>query len=668
MDISEPLMDCNFPELLAGDLGRSEDVFRSKNLTAGPPTVSLTDEGRRKRRSSLQESPAEYLSSQGRDILSRVKSMQMVNQSGYSEVMAQAHEEPRKSSETTASESSGGMEPPSIAGREMSVTTAATSVTSSRFSPSDKSNSNSPVDKISNHSWVDLELEHRSHNLFVASNLDRCYSLGNIDPAPTPRSPRDVSSDQRSMSMGNRKVRREAADPFTALGSPTRSFKATKQPRETPALERSHLTQPTEFPTRRSSLGRSTDLLRLPRQRSSPRSPPSPNRFAPSIVSHLSSTVTPTRPPPSSGRASAYQREEEDEARSMLSLDDDEESDTMMDMSLLTPRDNDEAATPAVVSPLAEVEQWVEQSSIELSHLPQPTKDYQGSRIHVAPEVLDTLRISVACFPETMLLCSSLSIETLRGNSKKVRYRAPDMNSASQLSLNLPDGSTKMSKWKWLTSKKSPESSPTNLQFPQNVPLESSNEASASGFGASEWQAIKNIFPSGTDHLCDALYAHILAYNYISSICPRSAVVAQAARPISKQSNHPSISDISIRSDSNKIPRKAAFLLGLQDDPATPIAPPRETSSTSRGKPSFMRGKRETKSFGPSTSRSTDDHDQSLKDLRLGLAKCIARIVGTLRLTSSEELGTSVKPVDIRDIDPLFIRALCEVVRCNEER
>ncbi|KXJ93830.1 hypothetical protein Micbo1qcDRAFT_158719, partial [Microdochium bolleyi] len=40
---------------------------------------------------------------------------------------------------------------------------------------------------------------------------------------------------------------------------------------------------------------------------------------------------------------------------------------------------------------------------------------------------------------------------------------------------------------------------------------------------APAWASIKSVFPNGTDYLCDALYAHLLTYNYIDSLCPRVA-------------------------------------------------------------------------------------------------------------------------------------------------
>lgn len=685
MEVPEPLFDCNFPEMLAGDLGLSEEVFRSKNLTAGAPAAALSGNGGR-RHNSLQDRSSGLLSSPDqRHVLVRMRSLQTVDTSSYQLEMASGRER-RQSFESTSTDSSGGMEPPSVAGRgrEVSVGTAATSVTSGRFSASDKSNS--PIDKNSNGSWTDLQLANGAHhtssnqNSSDASEVGRCQSLSNIrqqssprSPLESPRSPRDTGGELRTMSLGNGKPSPSVAEPLPAFKSPS-NLNSSSMQAETPSpFNSSPSTRPNGFPARRSSLTQNSDFLRVSYSRASPHTPSS--RHSSIINSNLMPAVTPTRRPSSAGNASPYSKD--DEARSMLSLnsDDEDEDDDTFDQSVATPKEVNQVATPTIISPLADIERWVDQSSIEFGHLPSPTKDYQGSRLHVAPEVLDTLRISVACFPETILTCSSLSIETIRNNTKKVKFRKVDIADDSQFAPDSPDASTKPSKWKWLTTKRAPEPSPTKLQPPQRYLPPPLDEAIEQQSQKAVWQSIKNIFPKGTDHLCDALYAHILAYNYVTALCPPSTVVAQTARPASKQSSAPSISDkASLRSDNNKIPHKAATLLGLDNDPST-TAPPRDSSTTARpdtrrGKTGFMQGKREnTKTFGSMANRTADEHDQSLKDLRYGLAKCIARLVGTLRLTSGEPLSQSKssRPGDIKDVDPLFIRALCEVVRCNEE-
>jgi hypothetical protein len=54
-------------------------------------------------------------------------------------------------------------------------------------------------------------------------------------------------------------------------------------------------------------------------------------------------------------------------------------------------------------------------------------------------------------------------------------------------------------------------------------------------------------------------------------------------------------------------------------------------------------------------------------ELQIGLAKCIARLVTTMKKMTGggEEADGAIG--DSTEIDPLFMRSLCEVVKCSEE-
>ncbi|CAK7198826.1 hypothetical protein SEUCBS139899_001493 [Sporothrix eucalyptigena] len=242
-------------------------------------------------------------------------------------------------------------------------------------------------------------------------------------------------------------------------------------------------------------------------------------------------------------------------------------------------------------------------------------------------EVVDTLRVSVSCFPETMLSLSSFSIQTIRSYSRKVRrcsqadandtYRllmAPSsppgllppsptstMNpmamvqnvglhhpplsptSPTNMSFDLGMGvsrtmtassSTSHSSrrfWKlpkkltgssnggnnngsrpavpnlniftgFRTSTSSNSSSNHSGGYPlsptgmtpslprlsnvsrrgstRNDNLLSAGGAGEDVHGKANGLCFKRIFPTGSDYLCNALYAHIIAFNYISLLCP----------------------------------------------------------------------------------------------------------------------------------------------------
>lgn len=671
MEFSEPLMDMNFPEMLAGDLGLSEGVFRSKNLTAGAPAPSLVDDGTR-RHSSLQSSSFSAASSFGiastyggglttpsqQHILSRMRSLQDVHQDYGRAASRTAEAVPRKSIESTSSESSGGMEPPSVGTRDVSVTTTATSM-SGRHSPGEKPSSS--VEKAPHYSWVDL-----GHDDGAA---DRCYSMGNLNRSP-PRtfSARGNDDGSRSMSMGA-KTARPAVPAFDMPEIPKDRLASFLSSEKLSATEKQPLKPPTKFPTRRSSLHVTTDHLTIPQSRDTPSSaapvrsaplPPLPNPF--SFNTDIFSSPTKISPPRDPRKPPV-----EEEARSMLSLRDEDEDDnvsggtTRMAPATLSPynREMERATTPRVLSAPNDVDRWLEFSSLEFS---QPGVN-NGTRMPIPTEILDTLRISVTCFPETMLLCTSLSIETIRSQSRKIRYRAPSLSNSTGETSPFEELPPKQSKWRWLTTKR-PQDSPPPAKLQSRSTAARPNTAHANS--NPDWQAIKNVFPRGTDHLCNALYAHLLAYNYVTYLCPRSVVTPPAPRPSSRRDTdmetQPRPSDAA-----SGIPAKASALLGLEG--SSSLAPPSSRTSTMHGRPPSSAGKRDNKSFTSAANRQANENDSALKDLRLALAKCIARLVGTLRLTSSANLGGSTcGSVDIKDVDPLFIRALCEIVRCCEER
>ena len=224
-------------------------------------------------------------------------------------------------------------------------------------------------------------------------------------------------------------------------------------------------------------------------------------------------------------------------------------------------------------------------------------------------EVVDTLRVSVSCFPETMLSLSSFSIQTIRTYSRKVRRRSQsDADSAHRLimahepaagtsptpfvppllpplppspsptdtfagSLDLASGvsrinrsststssttnsqSTGRSFWKKLPKRLSQSRASSGLSlFHARSSRDTDSNSSTGGNGASAGKprlsasgridsffsaspaaptagrdddqsrnsglCLKRIFPAASDHLCESLYAHIVAFNYISLLCP----------------------------------------------------------------------------------------------------------------------------------------------------
>ncbi|OTB11072.1 hypothetical protein K445DRAFT_26990 [Daldinia sp. EC12] len=711
-DCFEPLMDFNLPELLVGDLEESKEIFKSRQLTAGAPAPSLAGDGS-KRRYSLQDSSLTAVdSSHLLDVMSRAKSLQDVNepQTHYFTIRDESHRN-RSDSDSASSQSSGGLMPPSIGTRDASIATTATSVTSEKLEPPNQLKLKLVIQekKQAGQSWMDLDVED-------PTSPDRRYSMINIPSPAQYLSLRHDLDESRSMSLNSSVLRPNLTNPPPT--SPKASSKASSKaspkesPKESPKMSPasakssgtgeqrnrviSPLACPTPPPERRSSLMHRNYPV-LPKINVSPSlqaisSEPlptqpegetsSPDRNTPSLA--------PTRP---SHREINDATNGRNGSKTSLLL-------AEMDISKNeSGRYSHTGSTeyPEIAPAGIDVESWLESSIDNFPYYAQNKADGGHMPLPLPPDVIDTLRISITCFPETMLQCSSLSIETIRGHSRKLRYKASSPASLySESPVSVESDQSKQTKWKWLPLKRqqtSPAETPTS---PQRVGFGESLEPRYSPVWPKrpDWTAIQNLFPTGSDYLCDALYAHLVAYNYITSLCPRSVLVnPTTSRPTSKSSTTPSElslglsvdlrTSVDMRSsmDGGAIPRKAANLLGLQDDPNAPIPePPSSRCNTLRSKRSFFAApramsyyevSRPTTAVGNFSGRrfaQPDQGEQVLRDLRLGLARCISRLVATLRMTNGSPTGPDGVEQTKREEDPDFMRALCEIVRLSEER
>ncbi|KAI1779268.1 hypothetical protein F4818DRAFT_244596 [Hypoxylon cercidicola] len=683
MENFEPLMSFNLPELLAVDLEKSEKVFKSKHLTAGPPTPGLADDGS-KRRFSLQDSSLSAVPSFRRqDIMSRAKSLQNVHEE-QAQLLTIRHKLQRNNtsdSDSASSESSAGLVPPSIGTRDASVATAATSVTSEKTEPPSqlKLQPVLRIEKLAGESWMDLDNEE-------ATSPDRRYnSMINI-PSPTRLlALRGDLDESRSMSLNSAVPRPNLTSPSAMSPTSIRTSGSEEQHNHI----KKPIACPTSFPKRRSSLQHKNYPV-LPQINISPSLPTSSSKPSPKQPDGGTSSAefdmpsVPLRTP-----KQEVNRNDGDERMSSPS-----EIDLGANEAERLSR-HDGSRLPEIAPAGVDVESWLESS---VDHFPYYSRTGAAgghAPLPLPPEVVDTLRVSIACFPETMLQCSSLSIETIRSHSRKLRYQAADPASLySETPASVSSEQSKQSKWKWLPLKKQPSSL---SQPPPSPPRSgfSERQYSLSWPKKPDWTAIQNLFPAGSDYLCDALYAHLVAYNYITSLCPRSVLVSSHSRPTSKASTASSDMSLGLSldlrtsidmrssiSDGTGIPLKAASLLGLQDDPNAPIPePPSSRGNMLRSKRSFFAGPRSApsydnirpttsaSSFGPRRPTPPDNNDQLLKDLRLGVARCISRLVATLRMSNSVtstgiDNGGKLK----REEDPDFMRALCEIVRLSEER
>ncbi|KAI2637692.1 hypothetical protein GGS26DRAFT_580854 [Hypomontagnella submonticulosa] len=675
----EPLMNFNLPELLATDLEESEEVFKSRQLTAGAPSPQLADDGS-KRRYSLQDSSMSAVpSSHHLEMMSRAKSLQNVHEK-QAQLITIHHELHRTNSdsESASSESSGGLMPPSIGTWDASIATTATSVTSERIEPRQLKLVIQDKKQIGQ-SWMNFDAED-------ATSPDRRHNSMVDIPSPAQfLALRHIQDESRSMSLNSAVPRPKLTGSPAMSPTSVRTFGAEKSHVKNP------LASPTTIPKRRSS-------LKYQNYPTLPQINVSHSLQSPTQLSTQSDGVPLS--PGLSMMSSGPLRASRSEANANYTSGEGEyigtalsSPETRLRKTETERRSQADCSQYPEIAPLGiDVESWLESSVDNFPYYAQTKGDGGHAPLPLPPDVIDTLRVSISCFPETMLQCSSLSIETIRSHSRKLRYKASSPASLYSESPASVDSSeqSKRSGWKWLPLKKQPSSPSQTPPSPQR-----------SGFGESldsryspswprkpDWTAIQNLFPAGSDYLCDALYAHLVAYNYITSLCPRSALVNPTnSRPSSKSSTAPSIISLGLSidlrtsmdmrpsSDGTSIPQKAASLLGLQDNPNAPIPePPSSRCNTLRSKRSFFVMPRSTcndsrpptATGGFSTRRPPPpDQGEVLRDLRLGLARCLSRLVATLRMTNcGPESGEQAK----REEDPDFMRALCEIVRLSEER
>lgn len=314
---------------------------------------------------------------------------------------------------------------------------------------------------------------------------------------------------------------------------------------------------------------------------------------------------------------------------------------------------------PPPSSPMPSVESWLNNNAH--SYAIHHTEDVFRP-VPLPPNVMETLRISVTCFPETMLLTSSLTVETIRSYSKKVRQPTIDI----QASLaNMPispstGGIPGKSLWRKVASRAkntSPLESARRLNSPGSPTPGHKALRTATGFEELDaqpqaWDHLKNIFSGASDYICDALWAHIIAYNYISAHVPR---------PRSPENSPES-------SPKDEIPKKAASLLGLASAAAAQDGQLRSLSKLT-GPLTGLIHRHETVTEPPEGRRATAQ-ETAMRDLQAGLMRCIARLIATAKLMVEDgKQDNPIMDVDMTEqgADLFLARSLCEIVRFSED-
>ncbi|OAA70582.1 hypothetical protein ISF_02556 [Cordyceps fumosorosea ARSEF 2679] len=300
--------------------------------------------------------------------------------------------------------------------------------------------------------------------------------------------------------------------------------------------------------------------------------------------------------------------------------------------------------------------------------------------VPLPPDVIETLRVSVACFPETILLSSSLTIETIRSYSKKMRHPETDVLRLASTLVPDDEGTGKRSLWSKVNPLK--KSSSSSLRHSAMRSINGSRSGSISGViggvggGSADsqkaWSAIQNVFGSCSEYICDALFAHIMAYNYISALLARSAASAPAATTANLLGRHTSCRSrpSTDQKRGDDIPRKAASLLGLGDVDSAGSSSSRFARRTSTMASSIASRPLSTDGLlaGQPISTAAGSGDTPVRTVHAGLYRCIVRLIATARLTSvSGRLDQPIVDEEATEVDPLFMRSLCEVVRLVEE-
>jgi hypothetical protein len=720
LEAIDATLGCNLPELLVHDLELSNAVFTSKNMTAGAPASVLAVEDPSSLVSGHRSNGSSPISpyQQG---LHRVRSLGRIDESCS---LTEAHipdEVDETSSDSGSDSESSPVEPPSIRFREQSVGTAATSLTSASYSAASRRHPTSP-DRVRTGSWIDFEPD--IMDLDRTIGVDRSISLpARLSSSMEFATPRMSSADATKSATAA-----WTDDELLDLVDDSRASKASEKERKRHSHQSVNIPA-IIVPARSSSLSRRERVTvddsgvnytqQLPKRHSSRQEEESTEQYS----EQLSSTIEISAVNAHVAQMTKEIRAAQDTAPH-VDLDGEQDNgeeaagevDDILDrppgLSVLNPPALSKEGSKHVVTelrpPLNHVQTWLE-TAIESVASPKTYDETSNPGVPLPPEVIETLRVSTTCFPETMLLSSSLSIETIRTYVRKLKHPGQgqaELSKERQLVrwITPPPTPPPPSKWKWankLRSKRSqtffsPSSSPAvTTPTPKYRPAMSKKllaygTPSSTSLAPPPWSSLRAVFPSSSDFLCDALYAHLVAYNYIASLCRNShSSFPASARPSSRPSTS-GRKELN-KEDSNEVPKKAASLLGLggetpdvrQHRNSIRMARKRSTilstvgelglvASGSTAMEASVRAHRVSIPRSTAATAGTAEHNPN-RDLLAALAKCIARLVATLKATAAAittdaaAAAATIPTVEKSEMDPFFLRSLCEIVRRSEE-
>ncbi|KAJ0123576.1 hypothetical protein J7T55_012041 [Diaporthe amygdali] len=779
-----------FPELLARDLARSQDVFRTRSLTAGAPATSLTLEcqppqvpqrnpGRdvtstlhRATSETTLYSPREYARARAENARRRQERQQdewPLRGPGprYSSLPShrQDHmfvvEEIRMKQDNTkdvtrlflngldedwVSDSSADIEvgtsSPSVRTRKQSVTTAATSVEIRSvlggaaevcLSPtSSLSKGAARVSGKSGRSWVDLD-------------PDMLKTSGDLDEGAASGEAAEYSDGPQARSAAQANERGHT-EQLSHLNVPRRRSSLSHQVTTVVIGEAAHVRVGCAPPKLDLEPASKPPTPPSPRKSSPPPPPSYQNQHDWDTNEAVSCSIAPTsrhrpiyEPQYALTATSSYQLRPPsplpDEAADDA-LDANQHSQQHPNLLHKLRKTRSHSRMPIIT----QVQSWLD-SSAATAHPTTPTHFTNSptstapiGSVRVAAEVLENLRISVGNFPDTMLRTSSLTVQTIRSYSRKLRrggtssgdrgfsrdsddyaltaFDAPTMDSVpgslerkssfgnlkfkklslrgKKLHLSSRQGSSHTSPFLKEDDDFWPPVDHHNISMRSNTPPSRKSSDVSACVGA-----LRSIFPNGTDYLLDGLYAHLIAYNYINSLCGAMPhLLSSPGHPGLR--SRPSMTfppGVTSRADLALQDRDDVTIRELQDDVATTastaVVPKKAASllglgATHMGKPvrprpGTLAGRKDKqrKTTPPAASFSASlESDSAMRDLRDAIASNIKRLVETVKqcspTTASRDSDEDSEDAAIlgqngRELEPVLLRALCEVVRCYEE-
>ncbi|OAA32933.1 hypothetical protein AAL_00398 [Moelleriella libera RCEF 2490] len=641
-DMGDRAEDC-LPELLARDLEDSAQIFSARKLTAGIPNSSISLEEKARNRGGKTALYSPYLAASA-----RVQTLGAIEER-ESTVSFLGHHGPiladhtSESASTSSHSGSEEAEPPSFRHRG-SIVTNATSVASTSWKPRD-----SPApDDACDRSWIDGdfdadESDHRNRDSSLPASLyprpptPLGFSL-NSSAANANASfsvPQLITIHRKSHSVsGSSPIVSPRVKPYNAsMELPLRS--ASTSGERTPDSIEAWENNPSH------TIGKLYQRRLTRRER--PRSSRDSTR-----INALSNAMA---------RNMTQQSDLVDEVPSRMSHDGfgpDEERVYDSRPRSIYKAEQVFIRPPTSPEPIRSVQSWLNSS---LQPYPWTFQNEDATKVlPLPPDAVETLRVSVACFPETMLLTSSLTVETIRSYAKKMRQ--PTVDLASLMTEDAAPQLPRVSLWRKVVTYKrgqpSEAKAPSRRLTPRSGSTVASTSSSMESEGSKLWLPIQNVFSCCSDYICDAIYAHIVAYNYTS------ALVAKHPVPLHGHSRSNTANSVQELLQQDDIPKKAASLLGLAAGADMSIRPSHKSISPLADwtKDGMVTGR-----FNVPTAQ-----DHALRIIQAGLLRCISRLVATARLMAENGSGEErMLDLEAEDADMLFIKSLCEIVRMAEE-